>query len=147
MVTYPPRASPWSVLLVLSIIALIGCSRIVTGGYVDSADRKYRVYGKCYGAYGRDYTGSSSKTVRITIVANDEYETQLFRSEYRVRGADVGWDAAWDHGNNLIITIYNYGAGRASHAVTNEERAKRVVRKLSFRLNSKTGTFAEQRLK
>ena len=74
----------------ISAVSFVGCSRTVIGGFTDSLDKKYRVYGRCFGAYGHDYVYSSSKIVRITIVANDEHETTLFRKEYRVRGADVG---------------------------------------------------------
>ena len=38
-------------LLLIAVLGANGCSRTVVGGYTDSSDNKYRVYGRVYGAY------------------------------------------------------------------------------------------------
>src|SRR5437867_1671922 len=99
------------VLLLIAVLGATGCSRTVHGGFVDSPDKKYRFYGRVYGAYGRSFLENTAKTVWISIVANDANETLLFRKEYRVNGSDVGWDATWDNQDNLTVVIYDYGIG------------------------------------
>ena len=73
------------------MLLLPGCSRTVIGGFVDSPDSKYRMYGRVYGVFGRAFLDDTDKTVRISIVLNDARETILFRKEIRVKGSDVGW--------------------------------------------------------
>lgn len=131
----------------MPIIALLGCSRIVTGGYEDSIDKKYRVYGKCIGPRGPVDIDSSAKTIRITIVANDDRETQLFRKEYRVRGEDVGWEATWGQSNSLNVVIYDYGEGITFHGPKTNEPPRRVFRTLFYGLDPTKATFVEQTIK
>jgi hypothetical protein len=118
----------------------------VTGGFTDSPDKKLRVYGRCFGALGRDYIATSTKQVRITIVANDERETTLFRKEYSVHGADVGWTATWDQSTNLTVVIYDYGDGIAFNGLIKDEPPKRVFHTLFYCFDPKTGKFAEKRV-
>jgi hypothetical protein len=121
----------------------VGCSRTVIGGFTDSPDKKYRVYGRVFGALGHAFIDDTVKTVRITIVANDERETLLFRKEYRVKGSDVGYDATWDEHNNLAMVIYDYGPGVQFHGLAKDAPPERHIRTLSYHFDSKAGTFTE----
>jgi len=129
-----------------TIVMCFGCTRIVTGGYVDSPDKKFRLYGRCYGPNGPVDIDSSSRTIRLTIVANDEHETQLFRKEYRVRGSDVGWDAKWDLSNNLTVVIYDYGEGVTFQGPAANEPPRRVFRTLCYSLDLKKEVFKERKI-
>jgi hypothetical protein len=96
-------------LLLIGGIVCFGCSRAVTGGFQDSADKKLRMYGRVFGPLGGAFLDNSYKTVRIDIVTGDAAQTLLFRKQIRVKGSDVGWDCAWDKDDNATIIIYDYG--------------------------------------
>jgi hypothetical protein len=85
-----------------------GCSRTVTGGFTDSPDKKFRMYGRTYGALGVKFIDKTRKTVRISIVASDSAETLLYRREFHIKGSDVGWDCTWDKDDNATVVIYDY---------------------------------------
>ena len=116
----------------------------MTGGFTDSPDKKYRVYGRVFGALGHTFADDTRKTVRISIVANDTNATLLFRKEYRVKGADVGWDATWNDHNDLSVVIYDYGPGVTFHGLRKDEPPRRLFRTIGYRL---TPTFTEDTAK
>ena len=117
------------ILTLVSLMAIcLGCSRTVTGGFTDTPDKTYRMYGRVYGALGRKFTDDTDKTVRISIVTNDSQQTLIFRREIRVRGPMFGWDCSWDTNNNLVVTV----------------QGKQPVR-LSLVLDKQTGIFREMK--
>lgn len=129
----------------VSLIAIIsGCSRTVVGGFVDSADKKYRVYGRVYGAYGRSFMDGNSKQVRISIVTTGGGEALLFRKEYRVNGSDVGWDATWDEHNNISVVVYDYGPGVDSTIGEKNGFPKHHLLTVTCHFDSKSGAFTEE---
>ena len=132
-----------SIFLILGLFscALIGCSRTVIGGYTDSPDKKYRLYGRVYGAYGRSFFESTTKTVRISIVANDEKESLLFTKDYRVKGFDVGWDVIWKDANNLSLFIYDYGPNVEFSGLQKDEPPRRPIATMTYRFDANRATF------
>src|SRR5882724_6642249 len=100
---------PCTLFLLSAVITLLGCTRTVTGGFTDSPDKKYRMYGRVYGALGKAFLDETGKTVRLSIVLNDAQETLLFRNEIRVKGSDVGWDCTWDKDGNVSVVVFDYG--------------------------------------
>jgi hypothetical protein len=131
-------------LLVGTVIAFTACSRSVTGGYVDSPDMKYRVYGRCFGPTGPVNVVGWVKTIRITIVANDKDEAQLFMNEYHFRGAEVRWEAKWASNDDLAVTIFESSKSVESDNVKTNVPLKRKFRTLTYKFNPKTGVFTEQ---
>ncbi len=127
-------------LLVLS--GLLGCSRTVIGGFVDSPTQKYRMFGRVFGAYGRAFADRTRKTVRITIVLNDPNERVLLRKNYEVVGADVGWDVIWSDDNNLSVTIYD-GGPISSTASSKTHVQQTSLKTIKYRFDPKSGTFKE----
>ena len=79
------------------------------GGFEDSPNKLYRVYGRVYGAYGQSFLARTDKTVRISIVSNDKNETLLLRKEYQVHGGDVGWSSIWNATGDLSLAIFEKG--------------------------------------
>jgi hypothetical protein len=134
----------YSAFLLGLVMAFLGCSRTVTGGFDDSLDKKYRVYGRVFGAYGRSFIDNSRKTVRISIVANDTNETLLFRKGYRVEGSDVSWDSTWDERNDLTVVIYDYGPGVLFTGLKKDAPPRRHIRTMAYQFDPKTGAFTEQ---
>src|SRR5262245_61375549 len=94
-------------LLLGSAMALLGCSRTVIGGFDDSPDKKYRIYGRVYGALRKSFLNETRKTVRLSIVLNDAQETLVFRKEIKVKGSDVSWDCTWDTNNNISVVVFD----------------------------------------
>jgi len=88
-----------------------GCTRTVVGGFSDSPDKKYRVYVRIYGAYGRAFIENTAKKVFITIVENGADEKVLLKKGYRLRGSDLGCLPIWDKQHNLTVIVYDYGPG------------------------------------
>jgi hypothetical protein len=123
----------------LSILAVFlgscGCSRTVVGGYADSPDNKYRVYGRVYGALGRRLYENTAKTVRITIVQNGATESQLFRKEFHVKGTHVSWEATWETANDVKLSVYatDIGVGLEATKTTS----------VRLRFDVKAGKFLE----
>ena len=104
------RNSVAPVLLLLALMAIFtGCSRTVTGGFEDSPDKKYRLYGRVYGALGKAFLDKTRKTVRLSVVTNNAVETVLFTREFRVTGSDVGLNWTWDKDANVTVAIFGYG--------------------------------------
>jgi len=134
----------WILAAGAALILASGCTRTVVGGYIQSPDKKYCVYGRIYGAYGRAFIDETSKKVRVSIVTGGTNETLLFRKKYPVRGSDVNWDATWDTHNNLTVVVYDYGRG-----VTRWDAKKQGslptnhLFTLRYRLDPKTGSFIE----
>jgi len=117
----------------------------VTGGFTDSPDKKYRTYGRVYGALGKAFLDETRKTVRLSIVLNDAQERLLFRKEITVKGSDVSWDSTWDKAGNILVAVFDYGphvywedarkAGTASNRLAN----------FSPTLDKQTGKFRERK--
>ena len=137
-------------LLAIGLTATLGsagCTRTVVGGYTDSPDKTYRVYGRIYGAYGRSFLENTPKTVRISIVTAAGNETLLLRKEYRVQGYDVGWDAAWDEHHNLTVALFEYPAGTSRWDLTKKGSPTNHIRSVTYRFDSKGRTFTEESAK
>ena|SRR5438552_8100781 len=122
----------------------LGCSRTVVGGFSDSMDKKYRLYGRVQGAYAHSYVEQTPKTVTISIVATDRGERLLFTKKYRLVGSDVSWNASWNMQDSVTVSIYDYGPGigysdSPGHGVPTNQLCT-----VSFCFDAKTGTFAEQ---
>jgi hypothetical protein len=131
----------WSALLLCLVMAFLGCSRTVTGGYDDSPDKKYRLYGRIFGAYGHNFSENTAKSLHISIVAIDNQTLPLFKKDYRVKGCSISWTSSWDKEDNLTVVLTDYGSafGQVQGSATNH------ICTLSFHLDSKAGTFMEQR--
>jgi hypothetical protein len=127
-----------------SLAILAGCSRTVNGGFADSPDKMFRLYGRVYGAYGHTFVDETGKTIRYTIVANDSQQTQLLRKEYKVRGSDVCWTALWDGRDSLTIVVYDYGPGVAWHEAQRSAVLSNRLCTIYYRFDAKTGGFSEQ---
>ena len=126
-----------------AVIFVVGCSRTVLGGYTDSPDKKYRVYGRVYGAYGRSFVDNTPKTIRISIVAAIGGEKLLLRKEYRIQGADVGWDATWDEQDNLTLAIFEYPPSISRWDLTKKGAPTNHILGVIYHFDSKTVTFTE----
>ena len=133
----------FAVLAVAALVLSAGCTRTVVGGYTNSPDKKYCVYGRIYGAYGQAFVAETSKTVRISIVTGGTNETLLFREKYRVRGSDVSWDATWDEHNNLTVVVYDYGRGLDRVDASKRGSPTNHLLTLVYRLDAKTRNFIE----
>ena len=131
-------------LLFLTILLNLGCSRSVVGGYIDSPDKQYRVYGRVYGIYGRTLLDSPSKTVRISIVKAVGNETLLHKDEYSVSGFDVGWDTIWSEHGKLIVVIYDYGPGVEFHGLTKNEPQRKNIRTVIYRFDTNSDSFTKE---
>jgi len=132
-------------LLVVAIAAsvcFLGCRRTVKGGYIDSPDNKYRMYGRVYGAYGRSFPAATSKTIRISIVSTGN-ETLLIRKEYQLVGSDISWNAAWDNQDNLTVVIYDFGPGISYYDVKDHASPTNYIRTLFYHLDGKAGIFRD----
>jgi hypothetical protein len=127
-----------------ALLLAVGCTRTVTGGFEDSPDKKYRCYGRVFGAYGRSFIEDTAKTVRISIVKNDTSETLLLRKEFAVNGADVTWDAIWEGQSSLQIIISDYGPGVSFYGPEKDAPPKRHIKTARFAFDAKTGEFSEQ---
>ena len=135
--------SKYPVFAVAALVLSAGCTRTVVGGYEQSPDKEYCVYGRIYGAYGRAFLDETSKTVRISIVVAGTNQILLFRKEYRVRGSDVSWDAAWDQHNNLTVVVYDYGRGLDEVDARKRGSPTNHLLTLVYRLDSKRRSFSE----
>src|SRR2546427_300187 len=103
------RCSTLTFLLLSVVTIFLGCGRTVTGGFHDSPDKKFRMYGRVYGALGKAFLDETRKTVRISVVRNDSEETLIFRRDIHVKGSDVGWDCTWDKEDNVSVVVFDYG--------------------------------------
>ena len=126
------------------ILSLLGCTRTVVGGYSDSPDKKYRVYGRMYGAYGRSFLDRTPKIVRVSIVMTAGIEKPLFKKEYRIEGSDVGWDATWDEHHNLTLVFFEYSAGVSRWDLDKKGAPTNYIRTVTYRFDSKTALFTEE---
>jgi hypothetical protein len=134
----------WWTLLASAALVLVGCTRTVMGGYTDSPDKKFRIYGRVYGQYGRSFLEQGPKQVRISIVAGPiSDETLLLRREYRVQGFDVGWAADWDEHNNLTVVVHDYGRGIDRWDAKKNGSPTNHLLTLVYRLDPKTRKFVE----
>ena len=135
-----------SILLVILVatFGFSGCSRTVIGGYTDSPDKKYRLYGRIYGAYGRSFFDNTPKTVPISIVTATGNETLLLRKEYRVQGADVGWEATWDAHHNVTVVLFEYPPGVNPWDISKKATTTNHISSVTFDFDSKAMTFTEK---
>jgi hypothetical protein len=134
--------------LSLTLLATFcGCGRIAVGGFEDSPDKKYRVGVGILGSYNHAFADYTRKTVDVSIYAGGGFKTNLLQRSYRVKGSDVGCDATWDGNDNVTVIIYDYGVGVSFHGLKKNEPRKRIIRRVVYRLDSKTGIFNEQESK
>jgi hypothetical protein len=87
--------------------------------------------------------GWGQRSKRITIVANDSRESELFRREYRVHGFDVCWEPTWDGKDSLRVLVYDYGPGTRYYDARENNMPSSHLCTLAYRLDPKTGVFAE----
>jgi hypothetical protein len=133
-------------MLLLSVVTLLlGCSRTVTGGFDDSPDKKYRMYGRVYGALGKAFLDETRKTVRISIVTKDSEETLIFRREIRVKGSDVSWDCTWDEDDNLTVVVFDYGPRVYWEDARKSGTPSNRLARISLIRDKQTGKFQESR--
>lgn len=130
--------------IVLFVMSFMGCSRTVTGGFTDSPDKQFRLFGRVLGAYGRSFIENTKKTVIISIYKNDKTNMLLLKRTYVVIGSDVGWEAYWDINNNVTVVIYDYGLDLQHHGMKKEELPQRIISKIKYISDSKHHTFSEQ---
>ncbi len=129
--------------LALPVALTLGCTRTVLGGYSDSPDKKYRVYGRIYGAYGRSFLENTSKSVRITIVDPAKAEKILLRKQYQIKGSNVGWHALWDEQNNLKIVLFEYPPGVNRWDINQKAVPTNQIRSITFRCDRQMERFIE----
>ena len=122
-----------------------GCSRTVTGGFEDSPDKKFRMYGRVFGALGKAFMDETPKTVRISVVTNDSEERLLFRREIHVKGSDVSWDCIWDKEDNLSVVIFDYGPRVYSEDAQKKGTRSNLLATVSLIRDKQTGTFKERK--
>ena len=133
-------------LLLLSVVTLLlGCSRTVTGGSDDSPDKKFRMYGRVYGALGKAFLDETRKTVRISIVTNDPEETLIFRREIHVKGSDVSWDCTWDKDDNVSVVVFDYGPRVYWEDARKAGRPSNYLASVSLIRDKQTGKFQERK--
>lgn len=133
-----------STLCVMGLIFSFGCSRTVTGGFDDSPDKKFRIYGRVYGAPGKAFLDETEKTVRISVVTADANETLLFREKIDVKGSDVGWDCTWDKGDNAEIVVFTYGPNVDQADAVKAGTLSNLLATVSLTLDKSTGKFTSR---
>jgi hypothetical protein len=126
------------------VLCLFGCTRTAIGGYSESPDKSYCVYGKVYGAYGRSFLDNTDKKIKISIAKGNGTEKLLFLREYRVHGADVGWNAMWNANTNVTVVVFEYPAGVNRWDLSSKQGPTNHLRTLTYDLDSKTETFVER---
>ena len=122
--------------LFLAMPLLSSCSRTVIGGYSDSPDSRFRVYGRVHGAYGRSFLETTPKTVSITIVEKSG-EKVLFRKQFRVIGGYLKWEPTWRADDTLVIEIVE------QNGVSKTNQTKWMTTK-TFRLNADQTKFMDE---
>jgi hypothetical protein len=141
---HPGRVPVTLLLLFCLVTAFLGCSRTVTGGYTDSPDNKYRLYLRTFGAYGHAFDDNTSKTLRITIVENDNPKVTLFTKDYSIRGSSVSCNSIWDKEDNVTVVAFDYGPGVDRSDGESNGSPTNHIRTLAFRFDPKSGKFTEQ---
>jgi hypothetical protein len=138
------RNSTLTVLLLSGVMPLLGCTRTVTGGFEDSPDKKYRMYGRVYGALGKAFLDETPKTLRISIVTNDSAETLIFRKKIRVKGSDVRWDCIWNENEKVTVIVFDYGPGVYWEDARQAGIPSNYLASVSLIRNKRTGKFQER---
>jgi hypothetical protein len=137
----------WCLRVLIAVIApligVIGCTRTVVGGYVDSPDRIYGVYGRIYGAYGRSFLDNTTKTIHITIVASRSPEKVVLSRQYRVRGSNVGWNAIWCDHTNLAVVVFEYPPGVSRWDLTRPRGPTNHLLTVTYALERNSPAFVE----
>lgn len=134
----------WAFAAVTAILfATAGCTRTVHGGFDDSPGKKYRLYGRVYGAYGKPFLADTWKTIRITIVSVEGGEKLLFTKEYRFRGFNVSWDSKWDGDYDLTVTISNLPPGGGVNVSQGPGPQSENLRIFRYRFDLKAARFVE----
>lgn len=131
-------------------VAVLGCSRTVTGGYEDSPDGKYRVWVRAFGAYGRAFLERTRKTVRIRLVEvigakTNWNERPLFTKEYHFTCSDVMVNTSWDKEDNLTAVIYDYPPGVYWEDARKEGTPSNYIGTIALLLDKKTGKIHEKK--
>ena len=137
------RCCAYAVLLCVTF-AFVGCTATYRAGHSDAVGN-YRVYGHLRGAYGRAYLDQTDKVIRIGIVETiGGREKSLLVRKYRVYGSDVCWRGEWDWDNNLTVVFFDYGPGILRSHARQSGMEERLISKLNYHFDSKTGKFTEQ---
>jgi len=139
------RPSTLTFLLLSVVTLLLGCSRTVTGGFTDSPDKKYRMYGRVYGALGKAFLDETPKIVRISIVTKDSKETLIFRREIHVKGSDVSWDCTWNTADNVSVVVFDYGPHVYWEDARKAGTPSNYLASVSLIRDNQTGKFQEQK--
>jgi hypothetical protein len=134
--------------LLAVLTAFLGCSRIVTGGYTDSADGKYRCWFREFGPYNYSIINRWTNRIRIVEVLGDKThweEKTLFTKEYHCKHPYMMIEALWDKEDNVKIIVYEYGHGVAWEAARKAGSPSNFIASVSLILDKQTGKFHEKK--
>jgi hypothetical protein len=134
--------------LLAVLTAFLGCSRIVTGGYTDSKNGKYRCWMRQFGPY--NYALIERYTIRIRVVeiidkTTNWIEKPLFTREYRFKHPYVQIEPSWDKDDNLRIVLYDYGTGVSPEAALKAGSPSNLLATVSLTMDKTTGKYHEQK--
>lgn len=132
----------------MAVLAVfLGCSRIVTGGYADSPDGKYRCWIRQFGPY--NHALFDRYTIRIRVVEvidkTNWVEKPLFTRQYRFTNPDVQIDPSWDKDGNFRMVLYEYGRGVSREAALKAGSPSNLLAAVSLSMDKKTGEYHEQK--
>jgi hypothetical protein len=138
------KGRPRAVLILVGCLLFVaGCSRTVIGGYKESADNTYCLWGRVYGAYGRSFTDNTTKRVRVTVTKAGLAKRTLFEKEYVLQGANVGWNAAWQGNTNVALVLFEYAAGVNPYDLSKPAPPTNYIRTVILSLDARTSKFKE----
>jgi hypothetical protein len=130
--------------LLFNAVFLSGCTRTVIGGYSESPDKEYCLYGRIYGGYGKSFLDDADKKVIVSIVKSGATEKSLLRKEYSIRGSNVDWKATWDAHTNVTVVIFEYPSGYNRWDTSKKAPLIKELRKLIYNFDSNAKTFIEK---
>lgn len=129
------------------LVAFLGCSRIVTGGYTDSPDGKYRCWMRQFGPL--NYAPIDRWTLRISVVEivdkTNWVEKPLFTKEYRFKHPNVQIDPSWDKEDNFRMVLYEYGSGVVREDALKAGSPSNVIETVSLIMDKNTGMYHESK--
>ena len=127
------------------LVALLGCSRAVTGGYADSSDGKYRCWIRQFGPY--NYSPFKRYKVSIQVVEiidrTNWVEKPLFTKYYHFKDPDVQVNPTWDLKDNLTILLFEYPNG-ISKNISAASSPSNLIETISLILDQKTGMYHQK---
>ena len=128
------------------LVVFLGCGRVVTGGYADSPDGKYRCWMRQFGPY--NYSLIDRYTIRIRLAEvldkTNWLEKPLFTKEYRFKNPHVQVAPSWDKEDNLTIVLYDYGHGVSREAALKAGSPSNVIATVSLIMDKETGRYHEK---